>query len=46
MADLDFLSENPKLIQRLIATGSIPPPSSNDKKTDFRYQRVSKNIPV
>lgn len=28
MADLDFLFENPKLKQRRIASGSIPPPSS------------------
>lgn len=29
MADIDFLFENPKLKQRLIASGVIPPPSSN-----------------
>lgn len=27
--DFDFLSENPKLIQHLIASGPIPPPLSN-----------------
>lgn len=28
ITDFDFLSEKPKLIQRRIASGSIPPPSS------------------
>lgn len=28
IADFAFLSENPKLMQRRIASGSIPPPSS------------------
>lgn len=32
IADLDFLSENPKLIQCLIASGFIPPPSSKGKQ--------------
>lgn len=35
MADFDFLSENPKLIQRRMASGSIPLPSSRYKVSNF-----------
>lgn len=40
MEVFDFFAENPKLIQCLIASGSIPPPSSSCyKPSDSRYRK-------
>lgn len=45
MADFDFLSENPKLIQRRIASGSIPLPSSI-KSNKFWKHKLDTPIPI